>query len=215
MAVAHPPGRLTCGEIDTRLIRERGNHAVEKRNVQLLSFAGALSVIQGRQDPLDGVHPASYIGDRDAHLEWRAIRRTRNAHNAALTLNNNVVSGLHAPRSGMTVSGDGAVNQSGMELVRALVAQSDFFQRARPKVLDENVGELDKPVEKLTPTGFLEVQSDPELRAVNSKKVCALPGEERGTPRAGIVALSRGLHLDDLGAQVRQGHGGERPRQHS
>ena len=115
----------------------------------------------------------------------------------------------------MAVAGDRTIDQARVYRVQRLVSEPEPVQRAWAEILDQNVRPLDQAVEELAASILFEIERDTKLGAINREIICALTLNEWRSVASGIIPVRRGLHFDDLGAKVRQYHGGERPRENS
>src|SRR5207249_12340595 len=121
---------------------------------------------------------------------------------AAFGLHHGVVPRLAFSRSGVTVTRDGAVHESGVARRERRVIKAELAERAWPEVFHHHVALGDQPVENRSPFRLLEVERDAFLVAIDAQEVRALALEERRAPRARIVALARLLNLDHARAHV-------------
>ena len=94
-------------------------------------------------------------------------------------------------------------------------AQPKLLHQSGAEVLHQHVAGRDKVADGRHALGRLQVQHHGALVAVQREEVGGVLAGERGPPVTRVVARFGALHLDDVGAQVAQGHGGERPRQHA
>src|SRR5262245_32583140 len=85
------------------------------------------------------------------------------------------------------------------------------FERARAKVLDEDVGVRDEPIEHGAPVRMLEVERDALLVAIDAQVVRALALDERRSPRSRVVAAFGMLDLDYARTHVGREHRAVRP----
>src|SRR2546426_12134088 len=89
-----------------------------------------------------------------------------------------------------------------------LEAQTERLHRPRPEVLDEHVAPAHEGLQHLGALRRLEVERNVAFVAVDDKvrrRLAPLVGR----PRARLVAGARVLHLDHVGAQVREQHAAE------
>ncbi len=91
MPVAEPAGRHAGGERRRRLVRERGEEALQQVHLDELARAGAVAVAQREQDPGDGVLPGEHVDEGDADLAGLAVGLARDAHEPADGLHEQVV----------------------------------------------------------------------------------------------------------------------------
>ena len=214
MAVSHPARRPARGEVDPGLIGQGRDHRVQQRDVDLLPPSRRFPLVERRQDPLDRVHPGRDVGDRDPHLRGRAVGRAGHAHDAALPLDDDVVPRLGAARPGVAVAGDRAVDQARQARVQMLEAEPQAVERARPEVLDQDVGARQEALEQRAAARLLEIERDAEFGAVDGQEVAAFSLDKRRPPDARVVPLAGILDLDHLGAEIGQRHRGVGPREY-
>ena len=92
---------------------------IEQRQVNVLALLGALTLLQRRQDGDCRVQARRQIDDRHAHL-LRAAASQRvgpagDAHQAAHALDHCVVAGARCVGSGLTETGDRAIDEPRIE----------------------------------------------------------------------------------------------------
>src|SRR5262245_34061278 len=90
-----------------------------------------------------------------------------------------------------------------------LLVEAEPVHYARSEVLDEDVCVTHQPGGNVAVAAVAEVQYDAALVPVKAKVIRASVGGERRTPSPRVVAVGA-LHLDDVGAQIAQGHRDER-----
>src|SRR2546422_7270772 len=128
-----------------------------------------------------------------------APRLTGEGHDAAHPLRDRVVARAPRVRPGLTEAGDGCVDDGRVCGAHRLVAEAQPLGDPGEEVLDDDVRaprELEREAGALR---VLEVDRDPPLVPVDRG--------ERGAhavtaPRAQVVAPTRALDLDDVGAEV-------------
>lgn len=139
---------------------------------------------------------------RRPHFVWGAFRRTGEAGNTPLALNDEVVARQVSPGAGMAVPGNRAVNEARIEFPYRFVSQVERLHGPGAKVLYQHVGRGHQPSQEVQAVGVLEVQRDTALVAVDAQEVSAFPVEKRGTISAGIVADPRAFYFHHVGAHV-------------
>src|SRR4051812_20013380 len=128
-----------------------------------------------------------------------------------------IIGGLLAPYAVLAESRDRAVDQPRINLQQRLVTEPQRLERARPIVLDQDIGAGDQLLEDLAAGFLLQIQGDrPLVRPLGQEGGAHVATVERpvGAPLTALVGLVRMLDLDDIGAEHRQLVGGKRPRQH-
>src|SRR5262245_16937770 len=86
------------------------------------------------------------------------------------------------------------------------VVETELCQSARPEVFNEHVGLRHESAEQVAPFGMLEIERDALFVPVDAEKVRALTLNERRSPTARVVSLSRLLDLDDARAHIGEQH---------
>ena len=172
-----------------------------------------MALMDRRHDGERAVHPPHHIPQRNAQLFRRGVRGAVHAYDAAQGLGNDVEGGLVPQRPMSAEAADGAINQPWIELRQLFVAQSQGIHDAGPVVFHQHVGLAGEIHYRLHPFGFLEVEHQAFLVAVERNEIMALAVDKRRHD-ADVVAFARRLDFQDLGPQVPQQHGGVRPGQH-
>ena len=68
MSIAHAGGRLAAHQIVERLVGQHADLRIEQRHVEVLAFAGALAVIEGRLNADGAIEPGEDVGEGNADL---------------------------------------------------------------------------------------------------------------------------------------------------
>ena len=213
MTIAEPAAALAGDEhIRSNVDQHRQRRLIE-RDLDLLAFAGAMARVQRREDGIACQHPGADIHDRHAVFGGNAILFAADAHQPGLGLQNEVVARLRGLGPARAIAGDRAAHHLGRVRFEPRVAKAPFFQRAELEVVDQNVGLLDQPGENLLPRRGGQIDGQRTLVAVDAQKIGRFACRERRAPAAGVVAGTRRLDLDDIGAHVAQHHGAQRARQ--
>ena len=113
------------------------------------------------------------------------------AHQPAFGLHHRVVPSLVPPRTGLPESGDRCVDQLRPRLFQRRIVESEPRQRARPEVLDEDVGRVEEAIDDASPVRLLEVERDAFLVAIVPRKY-ALSPPTNGGPHARVSSPSPG-----------------------
>ena len=194
------------------MVRHPGEETVEERHFHALAAPAALALVQRREDAVHRSGPGDQVHERDTHADGRPPLLTRDAHEAAFGLEQEV----HArpiPRWAVRAEGvDGAVDESGVPLEQERVGVSHAVQAAGPEVLDEHIGSLHQAPHAGSLRRVDQVEGDAALVAIDAHEVAALAADHR-RPAPGVVAVTGALELDDVSAQVPEGHPGERTGQ--
>src|SRR5262249_18527925 len=84
------------------------------------------------------------------------------------------------------------------------------------KVVDDDVGFDEQPIDELAVVRPVQVGHDTELIAVDAQVIrAASVGIERRSPGPTLIPRSRPFQLDDIGAEVAERHGAERSRENA
>src|SRR5581483_674271 len=165
---------------------------------------------------LHRVEAGEIVGDRHADARRLAGGVAGHVHDAGFALDDGVVSRQLRVRPRVTVAGDRAVDQAGVDRRRGGVAEPELREAAGPEVLDQHVSRRDQAAQRLGAVRRLEIDRDALLAAVQREEEAALAADER-RPRARVVAVLGLLDLQHLGAPVAELHRAERtgddPRQ--
>src|SRR5205814_6814193 len=142
--------------------------------VDLLAGTGLMPVLDGREDADEREEPGAEIGERDAGLRGRAARLARHRHDARHALGHEIESALAALGPRLAVAGDRRVNQPRILRRERLVAEAERRHHPGPIVLDYDVCRAREPQEDAASLGFLEVQDEAALAAVDGIEVRAV-----------------------------------------
>ena len=133
------------------------------------------------------------------------------AHDPALRLDHGIVAGESVVGAALPVTGNGAVDETGVVGPQAFAAQTEPLHAPGLEVFHNHVGLRGQLSENRPPGLCLQVKGDAALVAVGAKKVGALAaGGEGRAPMAGVVAAAGLLDLDDLCAEIAECHRGVR-----
>ena len=179
--------------------------------------AGAVPLVQRREDAVRAVHPGEQVRDRHADALRVLGTRTCERHQSGLALGDLVVAGATALGPVVTEARDGEHDEPRVALLEQLEAQAEPVEHAGAEVLHEHVGTVDELQQDVAVGLVLEVEGDRLLVAVGREEVRRLPvvlgADERWPPATGVVAVALGLDLDHAGTEVAQHHRGLRPGQ--
>ncbi len=176
-------GGLVEGDVDLGALtapvalEQRGEHAERRPG------AGAL-VDQGRADACAGA--AGLAGHRDQ---------------PACRLHQRVVAGLVAERPDVAVRAHGAVDEPWVALPEGARAETELLGEPRPEALEEDVGAVDEPEQRLAAARLAERERKRALPCIGGEEHRALAVPEGRPPGPAVVAGVGTLHLDDVGAQ--------------
>src|SRR5271156_5603428 len=102
---------LPGGKKDRRFPNRQTDGGIQKRNVDLLTFAGPERMNVSGQDSLCAIHPRRKIGDGNPNLRWRAVGISGNADEPARGLGDKVETTPFTIISGLTEAGNRTVDQ--------------------------------------------------------------------------------------------------------
>ena len=162
---------------------------------------------QRRQDAIGRERAGQMIGQRNAH-RLRRLAVGQHREQAGHRLADRVVAGPAAVRAFRTEAGDRAIDQPRIVGGERLIAEAEPVHRAGAEILDDDVGSERKLSRRRLAVLGLQVERDALLVAVHRAERAVVVGL---APHPERIAAVRRLDLDDLGAQVRQQHAGERP----
>jgi hypothetical protein len=111
-------------------------------------------------------------------------------------------------RAGLAKAGDPQHDQTRVERVEPLRAQPPPLQHTGPEVLDEHLGIACKGTEDLLALGGTEVERHASVVAGDDLPPQAVTILVRSVRSRRITP--RVLHLDDVGAEIAEQHGGDR-----
>jgi hypothetical protein len=199
--------RHVLGEVPGGDHRQPRQRAVGHRDVDDLALARAVALAQRGEDREGGHHgAAAEVGDLAGRLDRRPVGVTGEPEQPDEPEVVHVVARAVAVGPVLPVAGDRAVDDAGVDLAHRLVADAEAVEDTGAKRLEHDVGFAHRAQERLAPHVALEVQANRALAAVQRQ-------EERGLrrvldavverrPGAQVVAHSRVLDLDHVGAEV-------------
>jgi hypothetical protein len=189
------------------------HHAIHHRDLDILALAGAIALMQRRQQADGQMQAGAGVANLRAGDERRALRRAGCAHCAAHRLGD-VFIGLEIRiRPGRTESLDRTHHDARIDFVNLLPCEAETVEHARTKVFHDDVALLDQFLKDLFALGILHVHRDRALVAVQHGEVQAVGIRHIAQLPARRITLRR-LELDHVrahpGQQLRTG----RPRLH-
>ena len=200
----------------------RGHHGqprqrtVGHRDVHELALARAVALAQRREDA-HGRHqraPAE-VGDLARGLHRRPAAVAGQPEQADQSEVVHVVARAVAVRAVLPVTGDRAVDETGILLAQALVADAEAVEHAGAEGLEQHVVLAGQAQQHVAPALVLEVDPDRALVAVEReehRRLRAVLGALVVWRRpADVVPHPRVLDLEDVGPEVRQKQGAEPP----
>ena len=136
------------------------------------------------------------------------------ADDAAHRLDDGVVRGSFRVGTGVPESGDGGVDQTGVEILYGFVVQAEALHSAGAEVLEQYIRHRDELLQDLLRLQRAEIQGDPSLAPVHAVEVHALALLE-GPHLPGVVPHAGQFDLDHLRAQIGEQHPRVGAGQHS
>ena len=205
--------RLFAGvPIVMRKVAEPRDDRIEHRDVDKLPFAGLFPLIERQQNTDRGIHAGSDIGDGDAGAR-RFVGIAGGGDNAALALNQEIVSLDVAIRTVLAVAGERAINQPRIQLAELFITEPKPAGDTRRIILEENIRALRQLLQNLPPLFFLDVDGQAALVAIEPNVTGRKPLHHR-IPGANHVADAGPLDFDHFRAHVSEQAGRKRARQH-
>ncbi len=195
------------GEIAERLVRHGGHLHVEQGDVHPLPFAGAVAVVQGGQDAVAGVHAGHDVRNGHAGAHRLAVGHAGEAHQAADTLDDEIVARAFGVGAVLAIAGDGAVDQAGVFGAEVLVAEAVFGEAADLEVFHQDVAFGGQGADQGGAFGAGHVDGDGLFAAVGGHEVAGHARTRRDgalavgrRPASRVIALARPFHFNDRGA---------------
>ena len=143
MAIALALGRLAGVQKSRRLVSQYRHAHVEQTHIDMLTLAGAVAHLDGRQNRTTGVNAGKQIRQGHAHAlraaAGCAFGFAGDAHHAAHGLDHQIVTSALGVGPGLAEAGDGAINQARIECVHTGVVQTVMRQAADLEVFDQDV----------------------------------------------------------------------------
>ena len=188
------------------------------RDVHLLADAVLPAREQRRHDAVGQHDGAHLVGDAAGNRQGVHVRLAYRGHDARPRQAHVVERGLARVRPDRAVARGAGVDDLWIALGQSAVADAQLVGHALTEILDEYVGFFDEFIDDLFGFGFLQVERQAFLVAVVGLEVEVRPavlGADQGAGHAhdaaARVAADPLFDLDDVGAQVGQHHGRDRP----
>jgi len=105
-------------------------------------------------------------------------------------------------RTGLTVAGDRAIDQTRVDLPQRFISETEALHDAGPEILDENVRGFDQAMYEPDRLRRFEIERDALLAGVELAEIGALAIAKRRA-QAHLLALRR-FNLDHFGADIGQ-----------
>ena len=193
-------------QVDTHQIE----HGVLLRDLDALALARRLALDERRQDADGAVEPRPRVPEPGLRAQGRAVRLAREAHRAAHRLGD-PLEALVVRVGPAAEALDRRGDKPGVDAAERVPAEAQALDRARPEVLDEDVGPTEHPLEEGAPARGFQIEGDAALVGVEEQeepRVRVGPLRERAAARL----AARRLDLDDVRAEPREHLGAARPR---
>ena len=121
-----------------------------------------------------------------------------------LALDHVVIGRLAGIGTAVAIAVEAGIDDTGVAGHHAVRIEAQLQDLLRPDIVDESIGAVDQPPQRLLGRGALEVEHDAFLGAVHAQEH---GGHARTAPRAHLAhsVAARRFDLDDLGAEIAQG----------
>ena len=222
-------GLLTAGDQVRKDIDQAGHPGLHQRNlhpramprVRLRSLPKPLSATLGCQQRRQRSHGELQAGEqveqRDPDLDRWPRRLARDRHQPGHRLREQVVCRTLGALARDSEATDHRHDQLGMSFRQTIRSKPQAIGGRGSGVVHQQVRARGEQVKQLTTAIGPQVDHDRSLVAVDRREIgtdlVSRIAPERRTPAAALVAAWR-LELDDVGPQVGQEHGRERPGEH-
>src|SRR5262249_34130722 len=130
---------VTGDGIVRHLARQKGESRLEHGDVDPLPLACLVALEQRARDAEPGRGARQHIADPEARARRTLFFVTGDSHDAAHRLDLAVVAGARALRTGLTETGDCAVDQPRIDVGQRGIADTELVHHARPKILHHHV----------------------------------------------------------------------------
>ncbi len=139
MARAFPRRLLVIDEPARARPRGKADRGLEERAFDELPFARALSLVERGEDALHAPHAGPEVADGQADRGRRAVGLSRDVHDAAHALGDQVEAAPLPVRSVRAEAGELGVDEARIRLLQDLVAEPRALHDGRTVVLHEHV----------------------------------------------------------------------------
>ena len=171
-------------------------------------------MIQGHHNAQAGEQAGKYVAYRGADAHRMTAFFAGDAHDAAHSLHDYVISGLFGVGARTAEAGAGCIDQAGVDFFQDIPAQTEFFHGAGAVVFYNYVSLFHHFFEDFAMFRIFEVQGHGAFVAVQAHEVSGLGTHERGES-AGVIAYFRRLDFDYVSAEVSHHHGAVRTSQYA
>src|SRR5258705_9793221 len=187
------------------------NDGGEQRRPYDLAASGSLTLVEGCQDSEGAVHAGQQVRDRDPDALKVARGRAGYRHQPSFALDDLVVTWPPGFGPVVTEAADRQHDQTGVDLGQPLLGEAEPVQDAGPEVFHEHVGLANEGLKGGLTGVVLQIAGYGSLVPIRAQEVSGFTFavdriNEGRPPSTGVVAATRILHLDHLGAEVAQHH---------
>ena len=166
MGGAHGNGDLARGQVGDGMIAHIGYLAFQQRCLQVLALAGAFPGKEGGGYGAVGHHAGENIHHRIARPQGGSPLFPSGAHQATVSLDDQVIARAVRQGAGPAKAGDGAVHHPRVGLPYLVIADAHAVGRARPIAFDHHIGVLRQLEADIYCLGMPQVQGDAALVAI-------------------------------------------------
>lgn len=160
---------LLVAEFDAAQVEDGVLHG----DLDALAASGVGALVEGGQDPRDGVDAGAGVADLRAGGQWRAAFEAGGGHGAAHGLGDDLV-GLERGVGAVAEALDGGVDDPRVDLLDPLPGEAHAVDRAGPEVLHHHVAAGDQVGQDLPSARGLGVERDAALVRVEHREVQAV-----------------------------------------
>ena len=200
-----------------QLVADEREPGLEQRYVDLAAAAALRALVQRGDDSERCPDARAAVDQRRPHPDAGAVGLARDADDAGERLHERVVPGPVGERTAPTEGADRAVDEALVPGAQHVAAEAEPLRGTRTHRLDEDVGAVDQPQQRLQTLVALDVQCERALRRVRREEHHAAAVVEPRSPGPGFVSPLRVLDLHDVRPECAEDLGtrraGERRRQ--
>src|SRR6266446_5727828 len=193
-------------EIQFGEVPQEPYHAVVQPDIDDLPAARALPLLECRKNPQRGKQATGEVAHRQAQLDRRTARLTRDAHRAGHRLGDDIVGGAVTQGPGLPKTRDGADDQPWIGSQQTVWREPEPCQDAWPKIFHERVTVRHQVEEHSLPSLLFEIDHEALFVAIDREEIVTL-ATAIGWDDARLIADAWGLDLKNLGPKVSQHHG--------
>ena len=169
--VAHPPRLSPAIQPVRSLVGEQGHLRIEQGQVDMLALPGAIAMLEGGENRDCCIETGSQVAYRNADLERMAIGIAGHAHQAAHSLDQEVVSALVLFRAGLSEASDRAIDQVRLHRLERRVVEPVFGESADAEILQHDISLRRQLADQVLPFRFGQVDCDRPLVAIGAEVI--------------------------------------------